>query len=43
MLVIESPAPLSLTEHQQVGRHMPVDPTVTVLPELHDHRWPTAG
>jgi homogentisate 1,2-dioxygenase len=40
MLVVESPAPLSLTEHQQVGRHMPVDPTVLVLPELHDQRWP---
>src|SRR5208283_3658644 len=25
MLVVETPAPLSLTEHQQVGRHMPVD------------------
>jgi homogentisate 1,2-dioxygenase len=40
MLVVESPAPLSLTEHQQVGRHMPVDPTVLVVPELHDQRWP---
>ena len=40
MLVVESPAPLSLTEHQQVGRHMPVDPTVLVLPELHDQRLP---
>ena len=34
MLVVESPSPLSLTEHEQVGRHMPVDPTVLVLPEL---------
>jgi len=40
MLVVESPAPLSLTEHQQVGRHMPVDPTVLVLPELYDQQWP---
>jgi homogentisate 1,2-dioxygenase len=40
MLVVESAAPLSLTEHQQVGRHMPVDPTVLVLPELHDQAWP---
>jgi homogentisate 1,2-dioxygenase len=40
MLVVESPAPLSLTEHRQVGRHMPVDPTVLVLPELHDDRSP---
>src|SRR6185437_416712 len=40
MLVVESPSPLSLTEHKQVGRHMPVDPTVLVLPELHDFGWP---
>lgn len=40
MLVVESPAPLSLTEHVQVGRHMPVDPTVLGLPELHDYRLP---
>ncbi len=40
MLVVESPAPLSLTEHQQVGRHMPVDPTVLVLPELSAEGWP---
>jgi homogentisate 1,2-dioxygenase len=40
LLVIESPAPLRLTEHQQVGRHMPVDPTVLVLPELDAEREP---
>jgi homogentisate 1,2-dioxygenase len=40
LLVIESPAPLSLTEHQQVGRHMPVDPTVLTLPELCDYGVP---
>lgn len=37
LLVIESPAPLMLTEHVQVGRHMPVDPTVLTLPELCDY------
>ena len=42
MLVVELPAPLALTEHKQVGRHMPVDPTVLVLPELHDYHWPRA-
>ncbi len=42
MLVVESPAPLSLTEHKQVGRHMPVDPTVLVLPELCDYGFPNA-
>jgi homogentisate 1,2-dioxygenase len=35
-LVIESRAPLTLTEHVQVGRHMPLDPTVLTLPELCD-------
>jgi homogentisate 1,2-dioxygenase len=33
MLVVESRAPLAFTEHKQFGRHMPVDPTVLVLPE----------
>jgi homogentisate 1,2-dioxygenase len=40
LLVIESPAPLALTEHQQVGRHMPVDPTVLTVPELCDYGFP---
>lgn len=40
MLVVESPAPLSLTEHKQTGRHMPVDPTVLVLPEICDYGFP---
>jgi homogentisate 1,2-dioxygenase len=40
LLVIESPAPLMLTEHQQVGRHMPVDPTVLTVPELCDCELP---
>ncbi len=40
MLVIESQSPLSLAEHRQVGRHMPVDPTVLVLPELCDYGFP---
>jgi homogentisate 1,2-dioxygenase len=43
MLVVSSPAPLSLTEHKQTGRHMPVDPTVLVLPELCDYGFPRAG
>jgi homogentisate 1,2-dioxygenase len=42
MLVVESPAPLSLTEHKQTGRHMPVDPTVLGLPELCDYGFPKA-
>ena len=43
LLVIESPAPLSLTEHKQTGRHMPVDPTVLTLPELCDYAIPPAA
>src|SRR3954453_20713168 len=43
MLVVESPSPLSLTEHKQTGRHMPVDPTVLVLPELCDYGFPAAA
>lgn len=43
LLVIESPAPLALTEHKQVGRHMPVDPTVLTLPELTDYGIPAAN
>jgi homogentisate 1,2-dioxygenase len=39
MLVVESRGPLALAEHRQVGRHMPVDPTVLVVPELHDLGW----
>jgi homogentisate 1,2-dioxygenase len=40
MLVVESPAPLALTEHKQTGRHMPVDPTVLTLPEPGDPGLP---
>ena len=40
LLVIESPAPLTLTEHQQVGRHMPVDPTILTVPEPCDYGFP---
>ena len=40
LLVVESAGPLGLTEHEQVGRHMPVDPTVLVLPELCDYGFP---
>jgi homogentisate 1,2-dioxygenase len=41
LLAIESPAPLTLTEHQQVGRHMPVDPVVLTVPELCDYDFPS--
>ena len=40
LLVVETPAPLQLTEHVQVGRHMPIDPTILTLPELCDYGFP---
>jgi homogentisate 1,2-dioxygenase len=43
MLVVESPAPLGLTEHKQTGRHMPIDPTVLGLPELCDYGFPATS
>jgi len=42
LLVVESPAPLALTEHKQTGRHMPIDPTVLTLPELCDYGFAPA-
>lgn len=36
VVVMESRAPLTLTEHVQLGRHMPLDPTVLTLPEPGD-------
>jgi len=39
LLVIESPQPLRLTEHEQVGRHTPIDPTVLDVPEPADYGW----
>src|SRR5947208_11095542 len=45
LLVVESPAPIRLTEHEQVGRHTPIDPTVLDVPDVVDYRggdfgWP---
>ena len=40
LLVVESPAPIRLTEHEQVGRHTPIDPTVLDVPEIVDYGWP---
>ena len=40
LLVVESPAPIRLTEHEQVGRHTPIDPTVLDVPDVADYGWP---
>ena len=34
MLVVESPSPIGICEHEQVGRHMPVDPTILQVPDI---------
>ena len=40
LLVVESPAPIWLCEHEQVGRHTPIDPTMLDVPEIVDYDWP---
>ncbi len=45
LLVVESPLPIRLTEHEQVGRHTPIDPTVLDVPDVVDYSqgdygWP---
>lgn len=40
LLVVESPQPITLCEHEQVGRYVPVDPTALTIPEPVDYGWP---
>ena len=40
LLVVETPQPIRLCEHEQVGRHTPVDPTVLQVPDVADYGWP---
>ena len=40
LLVVEAPQPIRLCEHEQVGRHTPVDPTVLQVPDVADYGWP---
>ena len=40
LLVVESPQPIRLTEHEQVGRHTPIDPTMLDVPDVADYGWP---
>ena len=39
-LVVESPQPIRLCEHEQVGRHTPFDPTMLEVPDVADYRRP---
>jgi homogentisate 1,2-dioxygenase len=39
LLVVEAPQPIRLCEHEQVGRHTPVDPTVLHVPDIADYGW----
>jgi len=39
-MVVESPLPLRIAEHENVGRHTPIDPTMLEVPDLADHRRP---
>ena len=41
LLVVESPQPIRLCEHEQVGRHTPIDPTMLEVPDVADYGWPT--
>jgi homogentisate 1,2-dioxygenase len=40
LLVVESPQPIRLCEHEQVGRHTPFDPTMLEVPDVADYRRP---
>lgn len=40
LLVVESPAPIRMTEHENVGRHTPIDPTMLEVPDIADYGWP---
>ena len=40
LMVIESPAPIQLAEHENVGRHTPLDPTMLDVPDVVDYGFP---
>ncbi len=37
LLVVESPGPIRLSEHENVGRHAPIDPTMLEVPDVVDY------
>jgi homogentisate 1,2-dioxygenase len=40
LLVVESPNPIRMAEHENVGRHTPIDPTMLDVPDVVDYRRP---
>jgi len=40
LLIVESRQPIRLCEHEQVGRHTPIDPTMLEVPDVADYGWP---
>jgi homogentisate 1,2-dioxygenase len=40
LMVVESPGPIAMAEHENVGRHTPVDPTMLEVPDVVDYRFP---
>jgi homogentisate 1,2-dioxygenase len=40
LVVVQSPQPIRLAEHENVGRHTPIDPTMLEVPDLVDYRRP---
>ena len=40
LLVVESPEPIRMAEHENVGRHTPIDPTMLEVPDIVDYGFP---
>lgn len=40
LLVVASPQPIRMCEHENVGRHTPVDPTMLEVPDIADYGFP---
>jgi homogentisate 1,2-dioxygenase len=40
LLVVESPTPIQMAEHENVGRHTLIDPTMLDVPDVVDYRRP---
>jgi homogentisate 1,2-dioxygenase len=40
LMIVESPGPIHMAEHENVGRHTPVDPTMLEVPDVADYGRP---
>jgi len=40
LMVVESPGAIAMAEHENVGRHTPVDPTMLEVPDVVDYGFP---